>query len=57
MAATDVPAVLASGVLFLIVFTITAVLAQATYRLIELPAIGLGARAIGRPDRPVVTTI
>jgi len=56
-AVTEVPAVLTSGVLFLIVFTITALLAQATYRLIELPAIRLGARAIGRPTRPAVTTI
>lgn len=54
---TGVPAALTGGVLFLVILIVTGVIAQATYRLIEMPAIRLGARVIGRPTHRAVTAI
>jgi len=53
---TGIPAALASGVLFLLVLTMTGSIAQATYRVIELPAIRLGGFMIGMSARRPLTT-
>jgi peptidoglycan/LPS O-acetylase OafA/YrhL len=56
-AQTGVPAALTSGVLFLLVLTMTGGIAQATYRVIELPAIRLGGLVVGiSARRPMTTT-
>ena len=55
-AQTGIPAALTSGVLFLLVLTVTGGIAQATYRVIELPAIRLGGLVVGMSARRPLTS-
>ena len=54
-AQTGIPAALTSGVLFLLVLTMTGGIAQATYRVVELPAIRLGGLVVGMSARRALT--
>jgi peptidoglycan/LPS O-acetylase OafA/YrhL len=55
-AQTGIPAALTSFVLFLLVLAMTGSIAQATYRVIELPAIRLGGVLAGMSARRPLTT-
>jgi peptidoglycan/LPS O-acetylase OafA/YrhL len=55
-AQTGIPAALTSGILFLVVLALTGGIAQATYRVIELPAIRLGGLVVGMSARRPLTS-